>query len=81
MIKLYDLLTEQMGRKPKAIILAGAPGAGKGTVLKGLDLSGLKVLNVDNIFIDKLKKANVTLDLKNATPEERSEQAKAYGCL
>ena len=76
MIKLYDLLTEQMGRKPKAIILAGAPGAGKGTVLKGLDLSGLKVLNVDNIFIDKLKKANVTLDLKNATPEERSEQAK-----
>ena len=76
MIKLYDLLTEQMGRKPKAIILAGAPGAGKGTVLKGLDLSGLKVLNVDNIYIDKLKQADVTLDLKNATPEERSEQAK-----
>jgi hypothetical protein len=24
-----------------------------------------------------LKQANVTLDLKNATPEERSEQAKA----
>ena len=76
MIKLYDLLTEQMGRKPKAIILAGAPGAGKGTVLKDLDLSGLKVLNVDNIYIEKLKQANISLDLKNATPEERSEQAK-----
>jgi adenylate kinase family enzyme len=76
MIKLYDLLTEQVNT-PKAIILAGAPGAGKGYVLKGLDLGGLKMMNIDNIFIDKLKQANVTLDLKNATPEERSEQAKA----
>lgn len=76
MIKLYDLLTEQIGKKPKAIILAGAPGSGKGTVLKDLNLGGLKVLNVDDIFVDKLKKSNVTLDLKNATPEERSEQAK-----
>jgi len=62
---------------PKAIILAGAPGAGKGFILKGLDLGGLKVLNIDNIFINMLKKANVTLDLKNATPEERSQQAKS----
>ena len=76
MIKLYDLLTEQVNT-PKAIILAGAPGAGKGYVLKGLDLGGLKMMNIDNIFIDKLKQANVTLDLKNATPEERSKQAKA----
>ena len=75
MIKLTDLLLEIQG-KPKAIILAGAPGAGKGYILKGLDLGGLKVMNIDNIFIDKLKQANVTLDLKNATPEERSEQAK-----
>jgi adenylate kinase family enzyme len=76
MIKLYDLLTEQVNAS-KAIILAGAPGAGKGYVLKGLDLGSLKTMNIDNIFIDKLKQANVTLDLKNATPEERSEQAKA----
>jgi len=74
-VKLYDILKEIQG-KPKAIILAGAPGAGKGYILKGLDLGGLKVLNVDNIYIDLLKKANVSLDLKNATPEERSEQAK-----
>ena len=76
MISLVQLLREAQG-SPKAIILAGAPGAGKGYVLKGLDLGGLKMMNIDNIFIDKLKQANITLDLKNATPEERSEQAKA----
>ena len=76
MIKLVQLLKEATNT-PKAIILAGAPGAGKGYVLSGLDLGGLKTMNIDNIFIDKLKQANVTLDLKNATPEERSEQAKA----
>jgi len=74
MIKLYDLLKEQLD-VPKAIILAGAPGAGKGYVLQGLDLGGLKVLNLDNKYIDYLKKANVSLDLKNASPKERSKQA------
>tara|TARA_R110001592_G_scaffold125197_3_gene334622 strand:- start:729 stop:1517 length:789 start_codon:yes stop_codon:yes gene_type:complete len=61
---------------PKAIILAGAPGAGKGYILKGLDLGGLKVMNIDDIYVPLLKKANVSLDLKNATKQERSEQAK-----
>ena len=61
---------------PKAIILAGAPGAGKGYILKGLDLGGIKVMNIDDIYINLLKQANVSLDLKNATPEERSQQAK-----
>ena len=75
MISLLGLLKESI-TTPKAIILAGAPGAGKGYVLKGLNLGGMKILNIDNIFIDKLKKANITLDLKNATPEERSAQAK-----
>ena len=74
MIKLYDLLFEQVG-KPKAIILAGAPGAGKGFILSGLDLGNLKVLNVDNDYINLLKKANVSLDLKNASPEGRSKAA------
>ena len=74
-MKLYDILKEIQG-KSKAIILAGAPGAGKGYILKGLDLGGLKTLNVDDIYVPMLKKANITLDLKNATPEERSAQAK-----
>jgi len=75
-MKLYDILKEIQG-KSKAIILAGAPGAGKGYILRGLDLGSLKVLNVDDIYVPMLKKANITLDLKNATPEERSNQAKA----
>tara|TARA_B110000879_G_scaffold142162_1_gene184994 strand:- start:493 stop:1320 length:828 start_codon:yes stop_codon:yes gene_type:complete len=69
-------LLKEASETPKAIILAGAPGAGKGYILKGLDLGGIKVMNVDDIYIDLLKKANVSLDLKNSTPEERSEQAK-----
>ena len=76
MISLVTLLKEAT-ETPKAIILAGAPGAGKGYILKDLDLGGLKVLNIDNIFVNMLKKANVSLDLKNATPEERSQQAKS----
>ena len=75
MISLVQLLKEAQG-SPKAIILAGAPGAGKGYILRGLDLGGLKTMNVDDIYVPLLKKANVSLDLKNATPEERSEQAK-----
>jgi len=62
---------------PKAIILAGAPGAGKGFILRGLDLGGLKIMNIDSIFVDMLKQANVSLDLKNASKEERSIQAKS----
>ena len=76
MISLMQLLKE-VQVQPKAIILAGAPGAGKGYILGKLKLSGLKILNVDNIYIDKLKQANVTLDLKRATPEERSKQSVA----
>ena len=75
MISLVQLLKEQTN-KPKAVILAGAPGAGKGSILKDLDLGGLKILNVDDIFVKNLKQANVSLDLKNATPEDRIEQAK-----
>ena len=89
MIKLYNLLGEVTNasgvnagaiggqENPKAIILAGAPGAGKGYVLKGLNISNLQVLNVDDNYIKKLKDANVSLDLKNATADERSKQAVA----
>jgi len=76
MISLVQLLREAQGN-PKAVILAGAPGAGKGYVLRGLDLGGLKTMNVDDKYIANLKQANVSLDLKNSTPEERSEAAKA----
>ena len=73
---MYNLLLEVQGQ-PKALILAGAPGAGKGYILRGLDLGGLTTFNIDDTFMDLLKQSNVSLDLKNHTPEERSEAAKA----
>ena len=76
MISLIQLLQEVQG-SPKAIILAGAPGAGKGTILRDLDLSGLKILNIDKYFIELLKKDNVSLDFKTHSPEERSKAAKS----
>jgi len=78
-VKLYDILKEIQG-KPKALILAGAPGAGKSSIIRDiLSEFKLKVLNVDDFYVQDLIKRGVSLDMKNATPEERSEQAKAMG--
>ena len=77
MISLVQLLKEAVS-SPKAIILAGAPGAGKssvvGDVIAGL---GLKVLNIDDYFIKNLKDIGVSLDLKTADSEGRSKAAVA----
>jgi adenylate kinase family enzyme len=77
MISLVQLLKEATAM-PKAIILAGAPGAGKssivGDIIAGL---GLKVLNIDDHFIKNLKDAGVSLDLKKADSEGRSKAAVA----
>lgn len=73
---IFSILKESTS-SPKAIFLAGAPGAGKGYVLKGLDLSGLEILNIDDFFIEYLKQLNVSLDLKNADAKDRSNSAKA----
>ena len=78
-MKLYDILKEIQG-KPKALILAGAPGAGKSSIIRDiLSQFKLNVLNVDDFYVQDLIKRGVSLDMKNATPEERSEQAKAMG--
>jgi len=77
MISLVTLLKEATS-SPKAVILAGAPGAGKtsivGDIISGL---GLNVLNIDDHFIKNLKDAGVSLDLKRADAEGRSKAAKA----
>ena len=77
MISLMTLLKEAQSA-PKAVILAGAPGAGKssivGDILSGM---GLTTLNIDDDFIKNLKDADVSLDLKNADAEDRSKAAKA----
>jgi predicted ABC-type ATPase len=78
-VKLYDILKEIQG-KPKALILAGAPGAGKSSIIRDiLSQFNLKVLNVDDFYVQDLIRRGVSLDMKNATPEERSQQAKAMG--
>lgn len=70
MISLIELLNN----KPKAIILAGAPGAGKSTVVGSIFRDyNLKVLNIDDFFIKNLKDLNVSLDLKKADAESRSK--------
>jgi adenylate kinase family enzyme len=77
MISLVRLLKEAQG-VPKAIILAGAPGAGKSSVTDEIirDL-GLKVMNLDDFFIKNLRDAGISLDLKMADAEGRSGAAKA----
>ncbi len=76
MIKLVDLLKEIQG-KPKAIILAGAPGSGKGSILRDLDLSGLKILNLDDTISALSKIEGFTLNQKSADAEDRSKFMKA----
>ena len=76
MISLMQLLKEVQG-KPVAILLAGAPGAGKGSVLRDLDLSGLKTLNLDDTIAALSKTDEFTLNQKAADAEDRSKFMKA----
>ena len=76
MIKLVDLL-EQVKTKPKAIILAGAPGSGKGSILRDLDLSSLKTFNLDDTIAALSKQDGFTLNQKAADAEDRSKFMKA----
>ena len=76
MIKLLDLLLEVQG-KLKAIILAGAPGAGKGSILGGLNLSGLKTFNLDDTIAALSKQDGFTLNQKDTDSENRSKFMKA----
>jgi adenylate kinase family enzyme len=77
MISLVNILKE-VTSSPKAIILAGAPGAGKSSIVGDIISSlGLKVLNIDDHFITNLKNSGVSLDLKKADSEGRSKAAMA----
>jgi len=81
MIKLVSLLREAIG-KPKAILLAGAPGVGKGTVIGKLNsdsLSKLKIFNIDDIIKNLSKKQGFTLNQMNTDFENRSAFMKAMG--
>jgi len=71
-----QLLKEVQG-KPVAILLAGAPGAGKGSILRDLDLSGLKTFNLDDTIAALSKTDGFTLNQKAADAEDRSKFMKA----
>ena len=72
MISLIQLLKEVQD-SPKAIILAGAPGSGKGTILRDLNLSKFKILNIDDTIAALSKQDQFTLDQKTADFENRSK--------
>ena len=74
MIKLRQIILEK-STNPKALILAGSPGAGKSSFIEGV--KNALILNVDEYFMRNLKNADVSLDLKNASPQDRSDAAKA----
>lgn len=71
MISLVQLL-EEISSRPKAIILAGAPGAGKSSLVDDyIKDFNLKVLNIDDYYKENLKNAGVSFDLKSAGRESR----------
>jgi len=74
MYKLRDIILEQ-SVNPKALILAGSPGAGKSSFIEGV--KNALILNVDDYYMRNLRDMGVSLDLKNANAEERSKAASA----
>jgi predicted kinase len=74
MYKLRDIILER-SVNPKALILAGSPGAGKSSFIE--DIDNALILNVDDYYIRNLKDMGVSLDLKNADAEARSKAASA----
>jgi predicted kinase len=77
MISLIQLL-EEVSSRPKAIILAGSPGAGKTSFVENfIQPFKLEVLNIDDYYKQNLQQAGVSLNLKQATAEERSKSSSA----
>jgi len=74
MYKLRDIILER-SVNPKALILAGSPGAGKSSFIE--DVDNALILNVDDYYMRNLKDMGVSLDLKNADAEARSKAASA----
>ena len=60
--------------KRKVIFMAGGPGSGKSTVIKGLDLKnqGFKIVNQDISLEWLMKNHGLPTDMKDFTPEQAS---------
>lgn len=69
----------QPGRK--VIFMAGAPGAGKSTVIKGLDLlnQGFKIVNQDIALERLMKESEMPTDMREMTPKDLSTFGRLSG--
>ena len=78
MIKLIQLLRE-VTNSPKAIIMAGAAGVGKGTFIKDIESKHPQtiILNPDDFYVPQLKAKGVSLDLKNTFKNDREAMSKS----
>ena len=77
MISLLRLL-EEISSRPKVIIFAGSPGAGKSSFVKdAIKDFDMTVLNVDDFYKENMRQANQSLDIKNANREGRSKSSSA----
>ena len=55
----------------KILLLSGAPGVGKTTISKRLDLGNTVLLNLDDYVNRLCKEYNITLDQKNCSSEDK----------
>ena len=78
MIKLLNLITEQTGR-PKAIVMAGAAGAGKTYLLQQLNLSSLPQINADKYIEDPDHPAYNNLGAGARLADQEAEEAAEGG--
>ena len=65
----------------KVIFMAGAPGAGKSTVIKGLDLlnQGFKIVNQDIALERLMKESGMPTDMREMTSKDLSNFGKLSG--
>ena len=74
MIKLSEIILEQTGR-PKAIVMAGAAGAGKTYLLQQLNLSSLPQINADKYIEDPDHPAYNNLGAGARLADQEAEEA------
>ena len=78
MIKLSEIILEQTGR-PKAIVMAGAAGAGKTYLLQQLNLSSLPQINADKYIEDPDHPAYNNLGAGARLADQEAEEAAEGG--
>lgn len=76
MIKLINLLREQVQESPKAIFVTGSPGSGKSFISKQLIPSSIHVINSDDEYEKLLHSSGLGTKVKDFDGEKLSQSAK-----